>query len=86
MRDFAKDRATIVRIYRSELGPVPENCLRVGFGRSHVPKGLTALRNWLECVSQVGGAAAAIRGYAGPFEQSVNGFAGRIDQFPARNG
>ena len=35
-------------IYRSELGPVPENCLRVGFGRSHVPKGLVALRNWLE--------------------------------------
>ena len=35
-------------IYRSELGPVPENCLRVGFGRSHVPKGLLELRNWLE--------------------------------------
>ena len=35
-------------IYRSELGPVPENCLRVGFGRSHVPKGLLDLRNWLE--------------------------------------
>jgi aspartate/methionine/tyrosine aminotransferase len=35
-------------IYRSELGPVPENCLRVGFGRSHVPKGLMALRNWFE--------------------------------------
>jgi aspartate/methionine/tyrosine aminotransferase len=35
-------------IYRSELGPVPENCLRVGFGRSHVPKGLVELRNWLE--------------------------------------
>jgi aspartate/methionine/tyrosine aminotransferase len=35
-------------IYRSELGAVPENCLRVGFGRSHVPKGLVELRNWLE--------------------------------------
>jgi len=35
-------------IYRSELGPVPENCLRVGFGRSHIPKGLLELRNWLE--------------------------------------
>jgi aspartate/methionine/tyrosine aminotransferase len=35
-------------IYRSELGPVPENCLRVGFGRSHVPKGLVELRNWLD--------------------------------------
>ena len=35
-------------IYRSELGPVPENCLRVGFGRSHVPKGVAVLRAWLE--------------------------------------
>ena len=35
-------------VYRSELGPVPENCLRVGFGRSHVPAGLAVLRNWLE--------------------------------------
>ncbi|MEA2830940.1 MAG: hypothetical protein QOF22_1688 [Bradyrhizobium sp.] len=35
-------------IYRSELGPVPENCIRVGFGRSHVPQGLAVLRNWLE--------------------------------------
>ena len=35
-------------IYRSELGPVPENCLRVGFGRSHVPAGFAALRKWFE--------------------------------------
>jgi aspartate/methionine/tyrosine aminotransferase len=35
-------------IYRSELGPVPENCLRVGFGRLHVPQGVAALRSWLE--------------------------------------
>jgi aspartate/methionine/tyrosine aminotransferase len=35
-------------IYRSELGPVPLNCLRVGFGRSHVPAGVAALRAWLE--------------------------------------
>jgi aspartate/methionine/tyrosine aminotransferase len=35
-------------IYRSELGPVPENCLRVGFGRSHVPKGVAVLRAWLQ--------------------------------------
>ena len=35
-------------IYRSELGPVPENCLRVGFGRSHVPQGFAVLRNWFE--------------------------------------
>jgi aspartate/methionine/tyrosine aminotransferase len=34
-------------VYRSELGPVPENCLRVGFGRSHVPQGLAVLRAWL---------------------------------------
>jgi aspartate/methionine/tyrosine aminotransferase len=35
-------------IYRSELGPVPENCLRIGFGRSHVSAGLAVLRQWLE--------------------------------------
>jgi aspartate/methionine/tyrosine aminotransferase len=35
-------------IYRSELGPVPENCLWVGFGRSHVPSGVAVLRAWLE--------------------------------------
>ena len=39
-------------IYRSELGPVPDNCLRVGFGRSHVPEGVAVLRNWLERKSQ----------------------------------
>ncbi len=35
-------------VYRSELGPVPENCLRVGFGHSYVPRGLEALRRWLQ--------------------------------------
>jgi aspartate/methionine/tyrosine aminotransferase len=35
-------------IYRSELGPVPDNCLRVGFGRLHVPAAVAALRRWLE--------------------------------------
>jgi aspartate/methionine/tyrosine aminotransferase len=35
-------------IYRSQLGPVPDNCLRVGFGRSHVPTGVAALRKWFE--------------------------------------
>ena len=35
-------------IYRSELGTVPENCLRVGFGRKHVAAGLAALRQWFE--------------------------------------
>jgi aspartate/methionine/tyrosine aminotransferase len=34
-------------VYRSDLTPVPENCLRIGFGRVHVPEGLTVLRNWL---------------------------------------
>lgn len=34
-------------VYRSDLTPVPENCLRIGFGRLHVPEGLTTLRNWL---------------------------------------
>lgn len=35
-------------VYRSDLTPVPENCLRIGFGRVHVPEGITALRNWLQ--------------------------------------
>jgi aspartate/methionine/tyrosine aminotransferase len=35
-------------VYRSELGPVPENCLRVGFGRKHVAAGLVTLRQWFE--------------------------------------
>ena len=35
-------------IYRSDLGPVPADCLRVGFGRSHVPEGLAVLRQWLQ--------------------------------------
>jgi aspartate/methionine/tyrosine aminotransferase len=34
-------------IYHSELNPVPENCLRIGFGRSHVPDGIVAMRNWM---------------------------------------
>jgi aspartate/methionine/tyrosine aminotransferase len=35
-------------IYRSELGPVPDNCVRIGFGRAHVPAAVAALRSWLE--------------------------------------
>jgi aspartate/methionine/tyrosine aminotransferase len=35
-------------IYRSELNEVPANCLRVGYGRSHVPQGIAALREWME--------------------------------------
>lgn len=34
-------------VYRSDLTPVPENCLRIGFGRLHVPEGLDVMRNWL---------------------------------------
>jgi aspartate/methionine/tyrosine aminotransferase len=35
-------------VYRSELGPVPANCLRVGFGHTYVPAGIEALRRWLQ--------------------------------------
>ena len=35
-------------LYRSELGPVPQDCFRVGFGRVHVPAAIAALRGWLE--------------------------------------
>lgn len=34
-------------IYRSELGPVPTNRFRVGFGRHGMEEGLAAMRNWL---------------------------------------
>ena len=34
-------------LYRSDLGAVPDDCLRVGFGRLHVPDGVAALRAWL---------------------------------------
>ena len=34
-------------IYRSELGEVPADCFRIGFGRAHVPQGLDALREWI---------------------------------------
>jgi hypothetical protein len=35
-------------IYRSELTPLPSDRFRIGFGRSYVPQGLNAMRNWLE--------------------------------------
>jgi aspartate/methionine/tyrosine aminotransferase len=35
-------------VYRSELGAVPVDCLRVGFGRSHVAAAVAELRAWLE--------------------------------------
>lgn len=35
-------------IFRSELCSVPVDRLRIGFGREHVPEGLSVLRTWLE--------------------------------------
>jgi len=35
-------------VYRSELGRVPDNCFRIGFGHLHVPQGLAAMRGWLD--------------------------------------
>lgn len=35
-------------IYRSELNKVPANCMRVGYGRSYVPQGIAAMRNWMK--------------------------------------
>jgi aspartate/methionine/tyrosine aminotransferase len=34
-------------IYRSELGPVPANHFRIGFGRHGMAEGLAAMRSWL---------------------------------------
>lgn len=34
-------------IYQSELGPVPQDHFRIGFGRSNLPEGLTVFREWL---------------------------------------
>ncbi|WP_421850154.1 aminotransferase class I/II-fold pyridoxal phosphate-dependent enzyme [Novosphingobium sp.] len=34
-------------IYRSELGPVPQDHFRIGFGRSNLPEGLAVFRDWL---------------------------------------
>lgn len=35
-------------IFRSELSEVPADRMRVGFGRSHVPRGLAAMRDWIK--------------------------------------
>jgi aspartate/methionine/tyrosine aminotransferase len=35
-------------IYQSELTPLPKDRFRIGFGRSYVPEGLEAMRDWLE--------------------------------------
>jgi aspartate/methionine/tyrosine aminotransferase len=34
-------------IYRSELGPVPQDHFRIGFGRSNLAEGLVVFRDWL---------------------------------------
>ncbi len=34
-------------VFRSELAVLPDDCLRVGFGRSHVAKGVEVMREWL---------------------------------------
>jgi aspartate/methionine/tyrosine aminotransferase len=34
-------------IFRSELTPLPEDRFRIGYGRSYVPAGLEAMREWL---------------------------------------
>lgn len=34
-------------IYHSELGPVPQDHFRIGFGRSNLAEGLAVLREWL---------------------------------------
>lgn len=34
-------------IYRSELGPVPQDYFRIGFGRSNMEEGLAVFRDWL---------------------------------------
>jgi aspartate/methionine/tyrosine aminotransferase len=34
-------------IYRSELGPVPQDYFRIGFGRSNMAEGLGVFRDWL---------------------------------------
>jgi len=34
-------------VYHSDLGPVPNNRFRIGFGRNNMDDGLTAFRNWL---------------------------------------
>jgi len=34
-------------IYRSDLGPVPQDYFRIGFGRADFPEGLAVFRDWL---------------------------------------
>ncbi len=34
-------------VFRSDLTAVPDDCVRVGYGRSHVPRGIAVLRDWL---------------------------------------
>jgi hypothetical protein len=34
-------------VYRSELGPVPADRFRIGFGRAAMATGLSVMRDWL---------------------------------------
>lgn len=34
-------------VYRSDLGPVPDDHFRIGFGRTQVPEGLAAMAAWI---------------------------------------
>ena len=54
VEDFAKrlvEEAGVLflpsSIYHSELGAVPRDCFRFGYGRSFVPKGIEAMRAWM---------------------------------------
>lgn len=35
-------------VYRSELNDVPADCIRVGFGHTHVPEGLAVMAKWIQ--------------------------------------
>lgn len=35
-------------VYRSELGPVPQDRFRIGLGRRHVPEAVTVMRDWIQ--------------------------------------
>lgn len=37
-------------VYRSELNDVPADCMRVGFGHTHVPEGLAVMTEWIQRV------------------------------------
>lgn len=49
--DLVRDAGVLLLpsgIYRSDLGPVPTDRFRIGFGRADVPESIAALRRHLE--------------------------------------